>query len=48
MERLLASEMGFDTLLKKDDATLSTIIYAQAARSKFDPRKNKFNSRVPY
>jgi hypothetical protein len=48
VERLLASEMGYDALLKTDDATLSTIIYAYAARSKIDPRKNEFNSRVPY
>ena len=48
VERLLASEMGYDALLKTDDATLSTIIYAHAARSKIDPRKNEFTSRVPY
>ena len=48
VERLLASEMGYDALLKTDDATLSTIIYAHAARSKIDPRKNEFVSRVPY
>ena len=39
VERLLASEMGYDALLKTDDATLSIIIYAYAAHSKIDPRK---------
>ena len=48
VERLMASEMGYDALFKTDDATLSTIIYAHAARSKIDPRKNEFTSRVPY
>lgn len=48
VDRLVASEMGYDALLKTDDATLSTIIYAHAARCRMDPRKNEFLSRVSY
>ena len=48
VERLMVSDMDYDALFKTDDATLSTIIYAHAARSKIDPRENEFTSRVPY
>lgn len=48
VERLVASAISFDALLSLDDEDLSKIIYAHAARSRIDPRKNEFTSRVSY
>ena len=45
VERLLASEMGYDALLKTDDATLSTIIYCLLYTSP-SPR-DRTRSRMP-
>lgn len=40
VERLVASSISFDALLNLDDADLPKIIYAHAAGSRIDPRKN--------